>query len=401
MNTEARNFNWRPVVQEALERWKSPFFLVAWQPVQAALEELAVLESSIPIRHWLSFKSQPVGRLVRKWKELGLGVEIVSQYEFQAALECGYDPGAILVNGVAKHSWLPKVNVPGLRVHFDSLHEVEKMSGQASALGWRIGLRADVGEAIGASEFKRQFGLSAEEIQQAHTILQKSGVKVEGLHFHLKSNLGSAEYVIKGIHELQRLCDAVSIEPDYLDLGGGFPASGETAAGMNHAASFDLKQLKTALLAIRESLPSVAEIWFENGRFMTARAGALVITVLDIKQRDDSRYLICDGGRTNHAFVSMWQEHEVITIPQRDGTAVPTTVCGSTCTGFDHLCQKMLPNDIKIGDRLVWLNAGAYHIPWETRFSYGLAAVIWCDEAGQLSLAREAEDFQSWWGQWK
>jgi hypothetical protein len=61
----------------------------------------------------------------------------------------------------------------------------------------------------------------------------------------------------------------------------------------------------------------------------------------------------------------------------------------------------MLPNDIKIGDRLVWLNAGAYHIPWETRFSYGLAAVIWCDEAGQLSLAREAEDFQSWWGQWK
>jgi diaminopimelate decarboxylase len=134
---------------------------------------------------------------------------------------------------------------------------------------------------------------------------------------------------------------------------------------------------------------------------MTARAGALVITVLDIKERSDSRYLICDGGRTNHAFVSMWQEHEVLTIPERNGGLRPTTICGSTCTGFDRLGKQMLPNDIRIGDQLAWLNAGAYHIPWETRFSHGLATVIWQDEQGSLSLAREAEDFNAWWSQWK
>jgi diaminopimelate decarboxylase len=401
MNTEVRNFNWQPVVEEAVERWRSPFFLVAWQPVRWALEELALLESSIPIRHWLSFKSQPVGKLVRAWKEQGMGVEIVTQYEFRAALECGYDPGSILVNGVAKHAWLSQVRVPGLRVHFDSLQEVQCMAVQARELEWRIGLRADVGHVMGSNEFKRQFGLSPDEIQQASTLLRREQVKIEGLHFHLKSNLGSAKYHLKAMHELERICGAAGIEPEYLDLGGGFPAPGETASGVNNAAAFDLEELTQALARVRQALPGIAEVWFENGRFMTARAGALVITVLDIKQRPDSRYLICDGGRTNHAFVSMWQEHEVMTVPQRRGATVPTTICGSTCTGFDRLCLQMLPDDIQVGDRLVWLNAGAYHIPWETRFSHGLAAVIWCDEAGQLSLAREAEDFARWWAQWK
>jgi diaminopimelate decarboxylase len=402
MNT-VRNFNWRHAVEEAASRWKSPFFLVAWGPVRAALGELALLETAVPVRHWLSLKTQPVGKLVRAWQQQGLGVEIVTEYEFRAAVACGFDAQSILVNGVAKHVWLSQVKTPGLRVHFDSLHEVEQLAPQARALGWRIGLRLDVRGAFdeSASEFQRQFGLSEDEVRKAKSILDQAGVRIEGLHFHLKSNLGSVKYYSKALHELERICRSASLEPQYLDLGGGFPAPGETASGVNNAAAFDLEELANMLRDARAVFPGLAEIWFENGRFMTARAGALVITVLDIKERPDSRYLICDGGRTNHAFVSMWQEHEVLTIPERNGGLRPTTICGSTCTGFDRLGKQMLPGDIRIGDQLAWLNAGAYHIPWETRFSHGLAAVIWQDEQGRLSLAREAEDFNSWWSQWK
>ena len=353
MNT-VRNFNWRPVVQEAARQWKSPFFVVAWEPVEAALGELAQLESVVPVRHWLSLKTQPVGKLVRAWQKHGLGVEIVTEYEFRAAVECGFDAGSILVNGVAKHAWLCKVKMPGLRVHFDSLHEVEQLAPQARDLGWHIGLRLDVRGAFdeSASEFQRQFGLSEDEAVKARNIFDRMGLRIEGLHFHLKSNLGSVKYYSKTLHELERICRSAPLEPKYLDLGGGFPAPGETASGVNNAASFDLEELAQALREARAVLPGVSEIWFENGRFMTARAGALVITVLDIKERSDSRYLICDGGRTNHAFVSMWQEHQVLTVPERTGAARPTTICGSTCTGFDRLGKQMLPDDIQIGDQL-------------------------------------------------
>jgi hypothetical protein len=53
-----------------------------------------------------------------------------------------------------------------------------------------------------------------------------------------------------------------------------------------------------------------------------------------------------------------------------------------------------------VGDYIVWFNAGAYHLSWETRFSHGLAKVIWCDEQMRLNLARPGEDFEAWWGTW-
>ena len=61
----------------------------------------------------------------------------------------------------------------------------------------------------------------------------------------------------------------------------------------------------------------------------------------------------------------------------------------------DVLARIALPEDIDPGDVLVWMHAGAYHLPWETRFSQGLCAVAWCDEAERLSLAREREQSRS------
>jgi hypothetical protein len=67
----------------------------------------------------------------------------------------------------------------------------------------------------------------------------------------------------------------------------------------------------------------------------------------------------------------------------------------------DSLGRVQLPDDVVPGDLLVWMNAGAYHLPWETRFSQGLCAVAWCDEAESLSLARERERADEWVQPWK
>ena len=180
------------------------------------------------------------------------------------------------------------------------------------------------------------------------------------------------------------------------------PVSGEwTTDYVAHSDSFDFSVLRQAFLDVSTTMPSVQEIWLENGRFLTARSAVLVVRVLDIKERSDCRYLICDGGRTNHALVSDWEVHNVFAIPQRKGSMVLTTICGPTCMAFDRLIRTALPQDIEVGDYIVWMNAGAYHIPWETRFSNGVARVVWCDEQNKLSLVREQESFGQWWGYWQ
>ena len=137
----------------------------------------------------------------------------------------------------------------------------------------------------------------------------------------------------------------------------------------------------------------------ENGRGCSARSGVLVVQVLDVKDRPGMRSLICDGGRTMNALVSNWEEHELLSLPGRGGPMKLTTVNGPTCMAFDQLARRPMSRQIRAGDRLVWLDAGAYHLPWETRFSHGRATVLWHD-GRRTTVLRGAETFEEWWGQW-
>ena len=150
--------------------------------------------------------------------------------------------------------------------------------------------------------------------------------------------------------------------------------------------------------ALRE-FPQAGELWLENGRFISARAGVLVVSVLDAKVRQGIRHLICDSGRTLNALLSTWETHDLWTLPSRRGQTVRTIASGPTCMAFDQIFSGELARSVKPGDRLVWMDAGAYHLPWETRFSHGIIPVWW-SEGGRLSKVRERETFQSWWLQW-
>jgi hypothetical protein len=61
-----------------------------------------------------------------------------------------------------------------------------------------------------------------------------------------------------------------------------------------------------------------------------------------------------------------------------------------TCMAFDKLARRPMPESIRVGDRLLWLEAGAYYLPWETRFSHGLAGVLW-HEGEELVEVRAKE----------
>jgi len=363
------------------------------------LNVLASLDRGTPVRNWLSLKTHPLRRLLREWQELGLGVEVVSEFELRAALEEGFPPERILVNGVAKHRWLPDISVAGLRVHFDSPEEVQHLASMASNHGWRVGIRFQVEGQFDPDEprFTTQFGMSHPEARAAIEKLRDFGCEPESVHFHLRSNVKEPAEYARAIEDLSRGCEYAGLEPRFLDCGGGLPCPGEDLQ-RDAFGPFDLGLFADVLLTGAKNLKTVEEIWLENGRFLTSRAGVLIVRVIDVKERAEGRYLVCDGGRTNHALVSDWERHAILSVPPRSGLLRLTTVCGPTCMAYDRLARIELPTDLGVGDLLVWLNAGAYHIPWETRFSHGLAPIVWMDQKGRLTLARERESFVAWWG---
>ncbi len=374
--------------------------------LRKSLARLQQLEQSVRLRHWVSLKTQPVAPLVHAAMELGLGIDVVSEFELAGAISSGVPAERILVNGVAKHAWLGGQRIPGLCVHFDSLAEVSALAESARKLRWRIGLRCAVPHTLhhehGAGvDTWDQFGLTLDELHCACRMLAAAGVPVRGLHFHLHTNLQYAAEVAQALEYVAEVAAVARIEPEYIDIGGGLPIDGESPLhGVSAAATFSLAEFRGCLADVPALLPSVGEIWLENGRFLTGGAGALVLTVLDSKERGGSRYLICDGGRVNHARMASIEKHEIQIAPARAGALRETIVCGPTCSAVDRLGCWMLPESIRQGDRVIWLTAGAYHIPLETRFSVGLAPVVWFDGQLEPEVIRKRETAAQWWGQW-
>lgn len=395
---------WRRRVRQALAAGaRSPFYLFASGPYAAAVDRLGKLDHGRPARLWLSAKTQPLPALWRWWRPRG-GIEVVSNFEFLAALRAGYGPGEILINGPAKHRWLPRVSRRGLRVHFDSLGELEALLPLARKHQWRAGLRLRTPVEADAEDprWAFPFGFEPAEIPTALARLAGQGLDAESLHVHLKTNLPDRATFRRGVEAIVGVCRDTGWKPRYVDLGGGLaPAGPRGLEGGRLDGGLTPERHAAEVRRLVFRMPWVEEVWFEHGRHPAAGSGVLVVGVLDVKERLGRRLLICDGGRTLHAMVSVWEDHDLELLESRRGRNVPTAVHGPTCMAFDCLGRRRLPMSIRPGDHLLWFDAGAYHLSWETRFSHGLAEVWWDEEAGGPRCVRSAECFERAAGLWR
>jgi diaminopimelate decarboxylase len=439
---------WKRLVREALSlSTPTPLYVFSALPIAERIAELdAALtnagiksaisnpQSTISFRHWLSCKTQPVAPLLRWWREQGRGIEVVSEFELRAALAEGFTPENILINGPAKHHWLPQFGAPAsgtassvgvqasvcsgntlkrelqrtaplrnLSVNFDSPAELAALLPLAKKLNWRCGVRILTSEECDPEnpQFPTQFGLAPDEAVAALKKLLRAKVRVETVQFHLRSNVPSVAVYERAIAEVAAVCRAAKFSPWYLDIGGGVPVRHIlTRSGKIYDGEFGLRSFAKMLRQSVKLFPSLRELWLENGRFVSAGSGVLVVKILDVKERRGVRQFICDGGRTLNALMSVWEQHALMPLAERGGAETLTAVHGPTCMAFDQLARIPLPRSLKAGDHLLWLDAGAYHLPWETRFSHGHAAVCWHDERG-LRLVRARQSFENYWHQWK
>jgi diaminopimelate decarboxylase len=320
-----------------------------------------------------------------------------------AVREEGFSPERIMVNGVAKHSWNKRCWTGGLRVNFDSMREIQSLASYAKSNKWRIGIRfhPSIQKDPENPNFPDQFGISADDFGHAYDLLLEKQIVPDTVHIHLRSNIPNLGYYRTAFDELELLIGQTNLKLKCLDLGGGLPAEGVKQLDPAWNSTFSLSDLSELLRLCHEKFRSVQEVIFEIGRFMLAGCGVLVLTVNDIKEIGGLKYLICDGGRTNHALPSDWEDHELCILPTRAAEPVYTSVCGPTCMAFDCIARKKLPCGIRVGDKVLWFNAGAYHLSWENRFSQPLARVLWHDEKDNILEARPPESFSEWWGRWR
>jgi len=185
-------------------------------------------DQGISCEVYYSFKTNPVPGILKILNDEGCGAEVISHFELWLALESGVDPGAIIYNGPGKSPEGLRLAIrSGIRrININSFAELDLMESLARETGAkpRVGVRLFTGEGWG-DQFG--FGIDSGEAWRIFERLAGSdAVEVDGVHFHLGSQIQSAEpyrfAAIKTIEFLASIRKAFGIEISSLNMGGGF-----------------------------------------------------------------------------------------------------------------------------------------------------------------------------------
>jgi diaminopimelate decarboxylase len=398
----------------AADRYGTPCYLTDLAELDRRAREL---RSSFP-KPWLalySLKANPLPAVVERLAQRGLGANVVSRGEWDAARSAGLANSQITLEGIGKRDSdlrdavvAAAAGVPLCWLTIESSEEAHALLRMAAAAGLGSAAPLEVllrlnpgvdpdthaGLRVGAAESK--FGMAEAELRRlAWEITQAgAGVRLRGVHVHVGSQLqGASAWAVAAESACRLVAElaAAGIEMDTVDLGGGFPSASPSAP----APVRFREALEAALLARGTPLP--ARVAVEPGRYLVATSGWLVARVLHVRHRAGALQVVIDASFAELVRPALYgARHAVIALSPIPETtvAVPTRVEGSLCESTDTFGSHLLP-PLRRGDLVVLEETGAYA---SSMFSYYNGrvqppeALLHPDQT--LELARESRPFR-------
>ncbi|GGK37318.1 diaminopimelate decarboxylase [Pilimelia terevasa] len=328
------------------------------------------------VRLLYAVKANSDRRVVAALAALVDGLEVASAGELALAREVG--AGRIAFGGPAKtDAALAAAAAAGARVHVEGLHELRRLAaltaGRAGP-GLPVALRVNRAAAAPAGSHRMAgaatpFGFDEADVGAALAVAAAApGLAVDGLHVHAVSNnldaAAHAGYVTATAAWAGALAGAHGLRLEYLNVGGGL--------GVDYAggARFDLAVFGAGLAAAAASLPAGAELVVEPGRYLAAGAGWYAAEVLDVKRTHGRWFAVLRGGTHHfrlpaawgysHPFAVLPVAHWPYPWPRPQVRDAAVTVAGELCTPRDVLARDVPVARVRVGDVLVFGDAGAY-----------------------------------------
>ncbi|MBK7642114.1 MAG: type III PLP-dependent enzyme [Planctomycetes bacterium] len=341
----------------------TPFLVVDRQLVAERLAAmLRVFEGA---QLYYAVKANPLPQVLEVLARSGGGCDVASAAEVRLCLKAGI-PGARISfgNTIKRPEDIAFAHAVGIaRFAVDSAEELEKVA--RFAPGARVFVRLLV-ETVGAQwPLSRKFGCDASmalELLRSATAL---GLEPCGVSFHVGSQQTDPsqwEAPIALCADLDRQLRRDGLELGTINIGGGFPAQYTTPIPDISAYA---AAIKSALRKhFGERMPALA---IEPGRALVAEAGVIETSVLLVSRKsrgDAHQWVYLDCGKFGGLAETMDEaiRYPLVT-PGRDASRVPSIVAGPTCDSADILYERtpyLLPGDLRAGDRVRILSAGAY-----------------------------------------
>jgi ornithine decarboxylase len=250
---------------------------------------------------------------------------------------------------------------------FDSKYELEKIievTQQAKDL--TLYLRIAISNEHAEIDLSKKFGASISEAVSLLKNAKEVAYKV-GISFHVGSQCMHPISYAKAIKDIGTLIKKAEINPDIINVGGGFPSTYPDL--YPRPLGEYIKEITNAFSKL--NLPKTTKLICEPGRALVAESGSTVVRVELRKKQilyiNDGTYgSLFDAGTPNFIFPTRMIQIE----KSFSKRLTPFSFYGPTCDGIDFMKGPfLLPNNIKEGDYIEIGQLGAYGISLRTQFN--------------------------------
>jgi diaminopimelate decarboxylase len=328
--------------------------------------------AKIPHIVCFSVKANSNIALLRVFANEGGGFDIVSGGELFRAIKAGADPKKVVFSGVGKKKEEIEYALRSgiLMFNVESEHELLALNEIAGGVKHKapISLRInpDVDPQthpyISTGMKKAKFGVDIKRSVEAYRkAVSLPNLEVVGVDCHIGSQLTSVSPFVDALARVREYLDRVlvgSLQKEgarirYLDLGGGLGISYKDETPPHP------EQYANAIIQGLEGLD--VTLILEPGRVIVGNAGILVTEVQYLKETDEKRFVIVDGGMNDLIRPALYGSYQAIEpVVQNNGETIVADIVGPICESGDFFAKEREIARPARGDLLAVMSAGAY-----------------------------------------
>lgn len=365
---------------DTLQEHSTPFYYYDLELLRSTLKAInkEISDSPFVVHYALKANANPV--ILREIVQAGMGADLVSGNEVNAALEAGFSAGKMAYAGVGKTDWEIETGIDSDIYCFnvESVPEIEVINEIAGRRGKTAGIAIRVNPNVDAHTHRyittgttdNKFGIDIPVLDEVvDKVLSLPNIHLRGLHFHIGSQITDMEpfrLLCEKANELLEHFDARGIHFEMIDMGGGLGVdykNPEKNSIANFKGFFDIFKQH---LKVRPG----QMVHFELGRSIVAQCGALVTRVVFVKENSIKKFVILDAGMTDLIRPALYSAHHKIVNLTSQASAVETyDVVGPICESSDVFGHNEQLPLTQRGDLVAILTAGAYGESMASRYN--------------------------------
>ena len=345
---------------------KTPYFLIDEESLdnnfQYLRESLETSWGNYIIGY--SYKTNALPWIVNHFKRLGCYAEVVSDDEYELAISIGVQKKHIIYNGIAKNkeTFLEAIRNHAI-VNIDAEYEIDWLN-ELDEGDYSVGIRCNFdlesmcpGQTQCGEDGERfGFCYENEELKRAIERIEKTGVKVTGLHLH-KSSKTRMPDIYRAIAEIAvEISRKYQLSLSYIDIGGGF------FGGLRTKPQFPEYFDMVSGILKQQFNPSETKIIIEPGMAVIGASVDYVTTVIDTKRTTRNTFVVTDGSRTqiDPLMTKSNYFYEIQRLNEDRITVNRQVISGFTCMEHDRLFDLLDDKEVLPGDRIIYHKVGAY-----------------------------------------